>query len=151
MKEFKGRVITPGEWMGKAIVTKEVVNMMDTFYTSAYKKNKQAVGGDPKNSDLYGKVLTGNALCLPHSKASAITGLVIQTICEMKISPAAYLFSNSIDEVAASGIILAKIWEDSEVICIDNLGSDFLDAIKTDDEIKIEYDGTVKIIDKDDK
>ena len=146
MKTFKGRVITPGEWKGKAIVSHQVVNMMDTYYNSAYKKAKTAIGSDAKNGDLFGKTLTGKALCLPHSKASAITGLVIQTICKMKISPAAYLFSEAIDEVAASGIILAKIWEDSDVICIDKLGQEFLDCVNSDDEIEIEYDGTVKII-----
>ena len=146
MKVFKGRVITPGEWKGKAIVSHQVVNMMDTYYTSAYKKAKTAIASDAKNNELFGKTLTGKALCLPHSKASAITGLVIQTICKMKMSPAAYLFSEAIDEVAASGIILAKIWEDSDVICIDKLGQEFLDSINTDDEIEIEYDGTVKNI-----
>ena len=149
MKTFKGRVITPGNWKGMAIVSKEVVNVMDTFYTSAYKKHKTAIGSDVKNADLFGKVLTGKALCLPHCKASAVTGLVIETICEMNITPAAYLFSNKIDEVAASGIILARIWEDSDVICIDNLGEDFLDSVSSDDLLQISYDGTVLILDKD--
>ena len=64
------------------------------------------------------------------------------------ITPDAYLFSEKIDEVAASGIILARIWEDSNIICIDNLGQEFLDSVSSDDELEIKYDGTVVVLDK---
>lgn len=61
-------------------------------------------------------------MCLPITIGSTTGGLVIQTICAMKINPAAFLFSEHIDSLAASGIVLAKIWENSDVIAIDQLG-----------------------------
>lgn len=148
MKEFKGRVINAFDWKGEAIVSHQVVNTMTTYYMSAYKNAKSIVGGDEENPDLFGKVITGKALCLPHCTASTNTGLMIQTICAMKTNPAAYLFSDRIDEMAASGIVLALIWEESDIICIDNLGEEFLNSVNSGDTIEIKKDGTVIIKDK---
>ena len=61
----------------------------------------------------------------------------------MGIAPACFLFSESIDSLAASGIVLARIWEDSKVIAIDRLGQEFLDFVKTGDKIEVKEDGTV--------
>lgn len=149
MKVFKGRIITAGEWSGEAVVSKEVVNIMNTYYKSAYKSSKMAIAGDANNKDLFGQNLTGKALCLPHCDSSSNNGLLIQTICSMHINPSAFLFSKQIDEVAASGIILAKVWEDSDIICIDNLGDEFLNKVSTGDEIEIKKDGSVIIKNKD--
>lgn len=148
MKEFKGRIIASRDWQGEAIVSNQKVNMMATYYMSAYKNAKNVSCSDEANTDLYGKNLTGKALCLPCATASNVTGLIIETICQLQIGPAAYLFSEHIDEVSASGIVLAKVWEDSDVICIDNLGEEFLEAVKTGDEIEIKANGTVIIKDK---
>ena len=63
----------------------------------------------------------------------------------MKIAPAAFLFSEHIDSLAASGIVLARIWEDSDVIAIDMLGEDFLSSVNTGDRIEIRSDGTVVV------
>jgi len=57
------------------------------------------------------------------------------------------LFSEHIDSLAASGIVLAKVWENSNVIAIDKLGAEFLEAVKTGDRIRIDEDGTVTIPD----
>ena len=97
------------------------------------------------NPDLYKKVLTGKILCLPKTIGSTTGGLVIQTVCSMGIAPAAMLFSETIDSLAASGIILAKNWENSKIIAIDELGKGFLNAVNTGDTITIEEDGTVII------
>jgi len=37
----------------------------------------------------------------------------------MNTNPAAMLFSEHIDSMAASGIVLARIWENSRIIAID--------------------------------
>ena len=100
---------------------------------------------DQNNKDIYGLNITGKALCLPITIGSTTGGLVIQTICSMKINPAAFLFSEHIDSLAASGIVLAKIWENSDVICIDQLGDEFLQTVNTGDSIEIHEDGTVII------
>lgn len=143
MKTFKGRVIAGGSWKGEAVVSRQGVNTLATFQKSALKNAKEVYVSDQNNKDIFGLNITGKALCLPQTIGSTTGGLVIQTICSMKINPAAFLFSEHIDSLAASGIVLAKIWEDSNVIAIDKLGAEFLDAVKTGDLIEIKEDGSV--------
>ncbi len=145
MKEFKGRPIAGGEWTGEAVVSHGGVNTLATFQKSALKNAKQVIVSDQNNADIYGKNITGKALCLPITIGSTTGGLVIQTVCAMKIAPAAFLFSEHIDSLAASGIVLARIWEDSPVIAIDQLGEEFLNTVKTGDTIHIHPDGTVVV------
>jgi hypothetical protein len=64
----------------------------------------------------------------------------------MGINPACFLFSEHIDSLAASGIVLARIWEDSKVIAIDKLGKEFLETVKTGDTIEVTEDGVVTIL-----
>ena len=82
---------------------------------------------------------------MPQTIGSTTGGLVIQTVCQMGINPAALLFANEIDSLAASGVILAKNWENSPIIAIDKLGADILTAIKTGDTIHVLEDGTVTV------
>lgn len=143
MKEFKGRPIAGGEWKGEAVVSHGGVNTLATFQKSALKNAKQVIVSDQNNPDIFGLNITGKALCLPITIGSTTGGLVIQTVCAMKIAPAAFLFSEHIDSLAASGIVLARIWEDSDVIAVDMLGDEFLQTVKTGDSIEIKSDGTV--------
>lgn len=145
MKEFKGRVIAGGNFTGEAIVSKNGVNTLATFQKSALKNAKTVIASDQNNPDIYKKELTGKILCLPTTIGSTTGGLVIQTICQMKINPKAMLFSETIDSLACSGIILAKNWENSDIIAIDQLGEEFLKTAKTGDTIEIKEDGTVII------
>ncbi len=144
-KTFKGRVIAGGNLTAEAVVSHNGLNTLATFQKSALKNAKKIIGSDQNNPDVYGKVLTGKILCLPMTIGSTTGGLVIQTICQMKINPSAFLFSKTIDSLALSGITLAKIWEDSNVIAIDNLGDDFLNAVKTGDTLTIKENGEVEI------
>lgn len=143
MKKFKGRVIANGELTGEAVVSKNGVNTLATFQKSALKNAKKVISSDQNNPDLYKKCLTGKILCLPKTIGSTTGGLVIQTICSMGINPSAMLFSESIDSLAASGIILARNWENSPIVAIDNLGDKFLKYVQTGDKIEIQNDGTV--------
>ena len=147
MKTFKGRVLAGGNWTGEAVVSHQGVNTLATFQSSALKNAKQVVVSDQNNSDIYKKMITGKALCLPITIGSTTGGLVIQTICSMMINPSAFLFSEHIDSLAASGIVLAQVWEGSDVIAIDQLGKEFLDAVHTGDRLEIKEDGTVTILD----
>jgi predicted aconitase with swiveling domain len=140
---FKGRVIAPGEWKGKCVVTKQGFNTLASFRKSALAEAKNVIVSDQGNPDIYKKNITGIALCLPQTIGSTTGGLVLQTVCAMNINPAAMLFSEHIDSLAASGIILAKIWENSSIIAIDQLGKEFLDYVKTDMTVEIREDGTV--------
>jgi len=142
-KIFKGRVIAKGEYKGTCIVSKNGLNTLATFQSSALKNAKKIIGSDQNNADVFGKNLTGIALCLPQTIGSTTGGLVIQCICSMKINPSALLFSEHIDSLAASGVLLAKIWEDSKMISIDCLGKEFLEYATSGDEIEVKEDGTV--------
>lgn len=143
MKEFKGRVLAGGEWTGEAVVSHQGVNTLATFQKSALKNAKKVIVSDQNNADIYGLNITGKALCLPITIGSTTGGLVIQTVCAMKIAPAAFLFSEHIDSLAASGIVLARVWENSDVIAIDMLGDEFLQTVKTGDNVTVRADGTV--------
>ncbi len=145
-KIFKGRVICAGEYEGECVVSRQGLNTLATFQKSALMNKKKVIGSDQNNKDVYGKNLTGVALILPQTIGSTTGGLVIQTICQMKINPSALLFSEEIDSLAASGVILAKNWENSNIIAIDKLGSDILSAVKTGDKIRVSKDGTVEIL-----
>lgn len=146
MKQFKGRVLAGGSWKGEAVVSHQGVNTLATFQKSALKNAKQVYASDQNNPDIFEKNITGKALCLPITIGSTTGGLVIQTVCAMKINPAAFLFSEHIDSLAASGIVLARIWENSPVIAIDMLGEEFLNAVKTGDTLDISEDGTVTVL-----
>ena len=146
-KEFKGRVICKGNYTGECVVSRQGLNTLATFQKSALKNAKKIIGSDQNNPDVYGKNLTGVALILPQTIGSTTGGLVIQTICQMGINPSALLFSEEIDSLAASGVILAKNWENSNIIAIDKLGSDILNEIKTGDIITVTEDGVIKVVD----
>ncbi|MEG2342401.1 MAG: DUF126 domain-containing protein [Bacilli bacterium] len=145
MKRFKGRVLAGGDFKGEAVVSKAGVNTLATFQKSALKNAKTVIASDQNNPDLFGKELTGKALCLPLTIGSTTGGLVIQTVCSMGIAPACFLFSEHVDSLAASGIVLARVWENSNVIAIDQLGKEFLETVKTGDKIEVKCDGTVII------
>lgn len=144
--EFKGRVICEGEYEGECIVSHQGLNTLATFQKSALKNAKKIIGSDQNNPDVYGKNLTGIAIILPQTIGSTTGGLVIQTICQMGINPAALLFSGEIDSLAASGVILAKNWENSKIIAIDQLGDDILNEIHSGEKIRISKDGTVTVL-----
>lgn len=146
MKTFKGRVIAKGNFKGEAAVTHSGFNTLASFQKSALMNKKNVIVSDQNNKELFNKDITGKILCLPITIGSTTGGLVIQTVCEMGINPKAFLFSESIDSLAASGIVLAKVWQNSDVICIDRFGKEFLDTVKTGDTLEIHEDGTVDIL-----
>lgn len=146
MKEFKGRVIAGGTYKGEAVVSTKGFNTLASFQKSALNKAKEVIVSDQNNKDLFGVNITNKALCLPITIGSTTGGLVIQTVCQMGIAPACFLFSETIDSLAASGIVLARVWENSKVIAIDQLGEEFLNTIKSGDQIEVKEDGTVIIL-----
>ncbi len=146
MKQFKGRVLASGNYKGKVIVSKQGVNTLATFQKSALMNKKQVIASDQNNSDIYQKNITGIALALPMTIGSTTGGMVLQVVCSMGINPSCLLFSEPIDSLAAAGVVLAKVWENSNIIVIDKLGKEFLDTIKSDDDIEVKEDGTVTIL-----
>ena len=121
MKQFKGRVLASGNYKGKVIVSKQGVNTLATFQKSALMNKKQVIASDQNNSDIYQKNITGIALALPMTIGSTTGGMVLQVVCSMGINPSCLLFSEPIDSLAAAGVVLAKVWENSNIIVIDKL------------------------------
>ena len=143
MKGFKGRVLTGGTYKGLAVVSHQGVNTLATFQKSALGKKKRVVVADQNNPDIYGKDITGIALCLPQTIGSTTGGMVLEVICSMKSNPACLLFSEHIDSLAGAGVVLSSVWENSKMIAIDMLGKEFLDTVKTGDTVEVKEDGTV--------
>ena len=109
-------------------------------------EKKKVIASDQNNPDIFGKNITGVALCLPQTIGSTTGGMVLQVICSMGINPACMLFSNHIDSLAGAGVVLSTVWEGSKMIAIDNLGDNFLKTVKTGDTIEVKEDGTVTIL-----
>lgn len=146
MKEFKGRVITPGEVTAEAVVTTEGFNTLASLQMALQFGDKEVKCGDQSNKQLYGKPLLGKALCLPQTIGSTTGGLVLYCACSMGKSPACLLFSNHIDSLAAAGAVLADVWvEGTSMPVIDCLGDEFLDYVKDGMNITVKEDGTVVV------
>lgn len=146
MKEFKGRVVTPGTVTAEALVTHGGLNTLASFQKALQFGDKKASCGDQNNPDLYGKQMLGKALCLPQTIGSTTGGMVLYCACSMKRQPACMLFSNHIDSLAAAGAILADVWlEDVTMPVVDCLGDEFLNYVKDGMKITVKEDGTVVV------
>lgn len=142
-KEFKGRPVIAGECTVEAVVSRQGFNTLASFQKSALARKKETIVSDQNNSDLFGKNITGKALCLPKTIGSTTGGMVIYTATALKIQPRAMLFSEPIDSLAAAGVILADVWTNDTITAVDNLGQEFLDYVQDGMQVEIKMDGTV--------
>ena len=148
MREFKGRIVTPGTVSAEAVVTHGGLNTLASFQKALQFGDKKATCGDQNNPDLYGKAMAGKALCLPQTIGSTTGGMVIYCACAMGRQPACMLFSGPIDSLAAAGSILASVWlPDVQMPVIDSLGEEFLNYVQHGMKITVEADGTVTVED----
>lgn len=146
MKQFKGRVVTPGTVTAEAVVTKSGFNTLASFQNALQFGDKEVKCGDQNNADLYGKSLLNKALCLPQTIGSTTGGLVLYCACALKKNPACMLFSQPIDSLAAAGAVLADVWVDGVTMpVIDSLGDEFLDYVKDGMTVTIKEDGIVEV------
>ena len=146
MREFKGRVVTPGCVSAEALVSHGGLNTLASFQGALQFGDKKATCGDQNNPDLYEKEMLGKALCLPMTIGSTTGGLVLYCACAMKRQPACMLFSEHIDSLAAAGAILADVWiDDVSMPVVDCLGQEFLDYVKDGMTVTIKEDGVVVV------
>ena len=146
MREFKGRVVTPGTCTAPALVSHGGLNTLASFQKALQFGDKKATCGDQNNPDLYGKQMAGKALCLPQTIGSTTGGLVLYCACSMHRQPACMLFSNPIDSLAAAGAVLADVWlDDVQMPVVDSLGQEFLDYVKDGMTITVCEDGIVRV------
>lgn len=148
MKQFQGRVITPGEVTAEAVVTKQGFNTLASLQMALQFGDKEVKCGDQNNEELHGKPLIGKALCLPQTIGSTTGGLVLYCACAMERNPACMLFANPIDSLAAAGAVLADVWIDGvSMPVIDSLGEEFLDYVKDGMKVTVKENGLVEISD----
>ncbi len=144
MREFKGRVVTPGTVTAEAVVTKQGFNTLASLQMALQFGDKEAKCGDQNNPDINGMPLAGKALCLPQTIGSTTGGLVLYCANAMHRQPACMLFANHIDSLAAAGAVLADVWVDDVTMpVIDCLGDEFLEYVKTGMKITVKEDGIV--------
>ena len=144
-KTFKGRPALAGNLSGKAAVCHVGFNTAASYIDVVTKGSTSGVCTDHDNKELYGKDLQGAILCLPQTIGSSSAACMFMTIAEKDIAPAALLFANHIDSLAACGLLMADNWLDKRIVAVDLLGKDFLDAVKTGDTVTVHQDGTVEI------
>ena len=148
MKTFKGRVVAPGEIKAEALVSHGGLNTLASFQKAVQFGDKKATCGDQNNPDLYGKQMSGKALCLPQTIGSTTGGLVLYCACSMGRQPACMLFSEAIDSLAGAGVILADVWLEGDNVkmpVVDSLGKEFLDYVKDGMTITIKENGVVEV------
>ena len=143
MNTFKGRPIIAGDFIGEAVVTHNGLNILAAFQKSALAKSKTLICSDQNSKELFGKNLTGKIICLPQTIGSTTGGMILQTVTKMGIGPAALLFADDIDSLAAAGVLLSEIWLNKKIITIDRLGEEFLNSVTDGAKITINADGTV--------
>lgn len=145
MRQFKGRVITPGTVTAEAVVTRAGFNTLASLQKSLQFGDDTAKVTDQNNPDLYGNPIAGKALCLPQTIGSTTGGLVLYCACAMKRNPACMLFANAIDSLACAGAVLAEVWiDDVTMPVVDQLGDEFLNYVKDGMTITIKEDGIVE-------
>ena len=146
MREFKGRVVTPGTAKAEALVTHGGLNTLASFQKALQFGDKEVKCGDQSNRELYGKPLIGKALCLPQTIGSTTGGLVLYCACAMKKNPACMLFSGHIDSLAAAGAVLADVWVEGVTMpVIDCLGEEFLAYVKDGMTVTVKENGIVEV------
>ncbi len=144
MREFQGRVVTPGTVSAEALVSHGGLNTLASFQKALQFGDKNATCGDQNNPDLYNKQMVGKALCLPMTIGSTTGGLVLYCACAMGRQPACMLFSEHIDSLAAAGAILADVWVEGVTMpVVDCLGQEFLDYVKDGMTVTVKENGLV--------
>ena len=146
MKQFQGRVITPGEVTAEAVVTTQGFNTLASFQMALQFGDKEVKCGDQNNAELHGKPLINKALCLPQTIGSTTGGLVLYCACALEKNPACMLFANHIDSLAAAGAVLSSVWiENASMPVIDSLGEEFLNYVKDGMTITVKENGIVEV------
>ena len=146
MKQFKGRVVTPGTCTAEAVVTTQGFNTLASLQMALQFGDKKVKCGDQNNEELNGKPLINKALCLPQTIGSTTGGLVLYCACALHKNPACMLFANHIDSLAAAGAVLADVWVDGVTMpVVDCLGDEFLQYVKDGMTIHVREDGIVEV------
>ncbi len=145
-KTFQGRPVLSGKLEGKALVSKQALNLTGSFLKNMFGgETKTAPCTDSANKDLYKKDLNGAIICTTQTVGSTMGAGTIMMLSQLGVPPKAFLFSSHIDSISAGGLIMDDVWNKKRIITVDLLGDEFLEAVKTGDPIKVNEDGSVEV------
>jgi predicted aconitase with swiveling domain len=145
-KSFKGRPLLPGKLEGKALVSKQAFNTSASYLENMFAGRKDSAPcTDSANEELYKKDMSGAILCTTQTVGSTMGAGCIMGMNDLGVGFKAMLFSSHIDSIAAAGLFMDDIWNGRRIFTIDLLGDEFLEAVKTGDQISIKEDGTVEV------
>ena len=142
---FKGRPAVPGVVEGSAEVSHVGFNTCATYVDVLISGSESGVCQDHDNKDLFGHDLADKILCIPQTIGSSSAATLFMIILEKGIAPKAMLFANHIDSLAACGILMGDNWLGKRIVTVDMLGPEFLDSVKTGQNVRVHEDGTVEI------
>ena len=142
---FKGRPAVPGNVEGSAEVSHIGFNTCATYVDVLISGTDSGVCQDHDNKDLFGHDLADKIVCIPQTIGSSSAATLFMIILDKGIAPKAMLFANHIDSLAACGILMGDNWLGKRIVTVDLLGDDFLDAVKTGDQVKVHEDGTIEV------
>ena len=126
---MKGRMISPGKAIGKAIVTSEPIG----FYGGIDINTGVVI---EKGHPLEGQKVTGKILIFPCGKGSTVGSYVIYGLQKNGVGPKA-IVNKETETIVATGVILAG------VPCVDQID---IDKIKTGNSLLVDADkGIVEI------
>ena len=145
-KTFKGRPLLAGDLKGKVLASKQPLNTTGSYLENLFGgKKDSAPCTDPNNKEFYKKDLSGAIICTTTTVGSSLGGAALMGVGSLGVGPKAMLFSQHVDSVSISGLLMDDIWYGHRVITIDLLGDEFLDAVKSGDTVSIKEDGTVEV------
>lgn len=127
---MKGRMISPGQAEGIALVSKEPIG----FYGGVDFRTGLFI---EKGHELEGKNVKGTVLVFPCGKGSTVGPYVIYGLKKNGVAPAAIINSET-ETIVATGAIL------SGIPCMDKVD---ITKIKTGDRVRVDADkGTIEIV-----
>jgi predicted aconitase with swiveling domain len=145
-KIFKGRPLIPGNLEGEAMATKSPFNVSSSYLENLFAGNTtSAPCTDVVNKEWHGKDLAGAILCFPVAVGSTMGGATLLGVGSMGLGPKAMLYGAHVDSVSVAGLMIDDVWNDRSVITIDQLGDEFIEAVKSGDTVSIKEDGTVEV------
>jgi len=130
--ELRGRPITSGLTVGKALVSKIPLS----FLGGVDPKTGRVI---EKNHDLNGKVLANRILCFPHGHGSTVGSYVLYSLVKRGVGPKA-IVNETADPVVVVGAVIAGI------PMVDKID---ISQINTGDLVEVDGDkGIVKILER---
>lgn len=142
---WQGRPVLAGDVDGEAAVSRRGFNTYASFFNSIHVPSGSAVCADGGNASLHGVDLAGKILCVPETTGSTSSGAVWLRLVTLGNAPAAVLFAEPIDPLAAGGLVVADLWSGGGIVTVDRLGAEFLASVQSGDWVEVHSDGTVTV------